>query len=141
MSKIKFSDIGIVTVPVVLFFIIMVLTKNAVIDDISLRSVIIFMVAVPIVEEYLFRGVFQQLVFNKIQSKILGITYANILTSIIFSLSHIFSTPILSSILIFIPSIIFGVLYDRSKSIYPSIIVHSIYNFNIFMIYNKNIFS
>jgi len=78
----------------------------------------------------------EELFFRSLLQREWGI----ILTSIVFTLAfHLhFATgttigsPILSFVALFIFSVILGVVYDKFKSIYPSIGIH--FTFNIFMI-------
>ena len=138
--RVNLRDILIATIPVAIIFFILILTGYARVGDISLKSVIIFLIFVPFAEEYLFRGLFQSILFTKFSGSIYILSYANIITSITFSLSHIFYNDLLHSFLVFFPSLVFGVLYDRSRSIIPSFITHFVYNINIFIIYNIDIF-
>ncbi len=138
--RVNLRDIFIATIPVAIIFCILILTGYARVGIIDLKSVLIFLIFVPLVEEYLFRGLFQSVLLTKLSGSIYIVSYANIVTSIIFSLSHLFYNDILHSFLVFFPSLVFGILYDRSRSIIPSIITHCIYNINIFIIYNIDIF-
>jgi membrane protease YdiL (CAAX protease family) len=96
-----------------------------------LTSVIIF----PIIEEWTFRGVIQNYLSLKIEKIFYNhISLANILTSIIFSLIHLFENSFLHSLAVFLPSIIFGILYEKCGNIYMNMILHAFYNFNIFII-------
>lgn len=138
--KVNLRDIFIATIPVAIIFFILILTGYARVGDIDLKSVLIFLIFVPLAEEYLFRGLFQSMLLTKFSGKIYILSYANIITSIIFSLSHLFYNDLLHSFLVFFPSLVFGMLYDRSRSIIPSFITHFVYNINIFIIYNIDIF-
>ncbi len=138
--SVNLRDILIATIPVAIVFIILLLTGYARVGNIDLRSILIFLIFAPLVEEYLFRGLFQSMLLTRFSSSIYIVSYANIITSIIFSLSHLFYNTLLHSVLVFFPSMVFGILYDRSRSIIPSVITHFVYNINIFIVYNINIF-
>ncbi len=138
--RVNLKDIFIATIPVAILFFILILTDYARVGDIGLKSIILFLIFVPLVEEYLFRGLLQSMLLTRFSGSIYIVSYANIVTSIIFSLSHLFYNNLLHSFLVFFPSVVFGILYDRSRSIIPSFITHLVYNINIFIIYNIDIF-
>ena len=138
--RVNLRDIFIATIPVAILFFILILTGYARVGDIDLRSVLIFLIFVPFVEEYLFRGLLQSMLLTRFSGSIYIVSYANIVTSIIFSLSHLFYNNLFHSFLVFFPSVVFGILYDRNRSIIPSFITHLVYNINIFIIYNIDIF-
>ncbi len=83
---------------------------------------------VPIAEEFLFRGLLQSWIKKKLRSPILGI----ILASFIFAVFHFSSSQNLSNIQfissIFLLSCFLGFLYEREKSLWASIGLHSIFN-------------
>ncbi len=97
----------------------------------------------PVVEELLFRGIIQPYLSQHrsrrpaipsssvepwARSTVLGISYANILTSILFAMSHMLYQPITAALLVFVPSLIFGHFRDRYQSTIPCIILHAYYN-------------
>lgn len=53
---------------------------------------------------------------------------ANIITSAVFATLHLFIHPPLWSLGVFVPSLVYGLLWDRSRSIAPCWIVHAAYN-------------
>jgi len=97
----------------------------------------IFLITVfiyPIVEELLFRGVLQGWLREQAwgMDSIAKISYANVVTSLIFSMFHLLShTPILAAA-VFFPSLVFGYFRDRYSHchymmLYP-IALHMFYN-------------
>jgi len=74
----------------------------------------------PIVEEVYFRG----FLFSAFKSKF-NWKYAALISSIIFSFSHILPTSLLP---IFVLGLAFAVIYQKTNSIYPSVIIHSANN-------------
>ena len=84
----------------------------------------------PLIEELLFRGIIQgQLSKQKWgQQTLLKITAANIVTSIIFVVMHMLNTSLIWSLTIFMPSLLYGFFRDTFKSVYPAMVLHSIYN-------------
>jgi len=83
-------------------------------------------------EEVFFRSYLQ----NTFQNN-LNIHLSIIITSILFTIPHILINSEIISILVFIPSILFGYLYAFNKSIWTSSIFH--YFSNLFYIQNKEI--
>jgi len=98
-----------------------------------------FLIAVlwqPIVEELLFRGCLQGVLVRRVWGRrmVMGISTANLLTSIIFIGAHIPTHPLLWALLMLFPSLVFGILRDRSGSVIPSIALHIFYNTGYFLI-------
>ncbi|MBF0281696.1 MAG: JDVT-CTERM system CAAX-type protease [Zetaproteobacteria bacterium] len=92
----------------------------------------------PILEELLFRGALQGWLINQpwASTTWLHISLANLMTSMLFSLLHIFAHPPLISALVFIPSLIFGHFRDRYHGwLIPSISLHIFYNLGYFFLY------
>ena len=93
---------------------------------------IVFMTVIwyPVLEEVLFRGVIQGSLIKKSigKKKIIGLTNANWITSIIFVAAHIFYQPVTWALLVIFPSLVYGYFRDRYSSIYPSIVLHMTYN-------------
>ncbi len=102
----------------------------------DMRSVLYFMLLVPIIEECIFRGIIQPFINSKLSKYLLGISVGNIVASMIFSLMHLFTASVAISVLMFIPSIFLGYLRDKSGSIIPSIFTHAIFNVNVFILYD-----
>ena len=90
----------------------------------------------PLLEEMLFRGVIQGQLRQARWGKAewLGISYANLLTSTLFALSHLLYHTPLWALAVFVPSLIFGHLRDRYGSIYPALLVHIFYNAGYFLL-------
>lgn len=90
----------------------------------------------PIVEELLFRGCLQGVLVRRAWGRrtVSGISIANLLTSILFIGGHIPTHPLLWALLTLFPSLLFGVLRDRSGSVVPPIALHIFYNTGYFLI-------
>ena len=87
----------------------------------------------PILEELVFRGWVQEVITNRIKQNLLfQLSYANIITSILFVSLHLFNQPVFWALLVFFPSLIFGYFKDRTNSVLPSIILHVFYNAGFF---------
>ncbi len=93
-----------------------------------------FIIISPILEEWTFRGIIQQYLLKSFNKKLFGISLANFLTSFLFSIIHLFYNNPLHSIAVFIPSLIFGITYEKCGKIYLSVFLHSFYNLNVFII-------
>ena len=83
-----------------------------------------FLVAVfwqPTVEELLFRGCLQGWLFTHGWGRhsFVGISIANLLTSVAFAGAHIATHPLPWALSTVFPSLLFGVLRDRSGSVFP----------------------
>ncbi|ULA62950.1 MAG: membrane protein of unknown function [Nitrospira sp.] len=90
----------------------------------------------PIVEELLFRGCMQGVLIRRAWGRrtVIGLSTANLLTSIVFVIAHIPTHPLLWAVLTLFPSLVFGILRDRSGSVIPSIALHIFYNIGYFLI-------
>jgi uncharacterized protein len=90
----------------------------------------------PIVEELLFRGCLQGFISIREwgQRSLVGISIANIMTSIVFAGAHIATHSLPWALSTLFPSLLFGVLRDRFGSVLPSIALHIVYNAGYFML-------
>ena len=90
----------------------------------------------PIVEELLFRGCLQGLLSIRKwgQRSLVGISIANILTSVVFVGAHLATHSLPWALSTVFPSLLFGVLRDRSGSVLPSITLHIVFNAGYFML-------
>lgn len=90
----------------------------------------------PLVEELLFRGIVQGHVLQSIgrQKRWIGLSLPNVLTSLLFALAHLVGHSLSWSLLAFVPSLCFGFVRDRFRSVYPSITLHAFYNTGYFLL-------
>lgn len=100
---------------------------------------LVFLLAVvwqPIIEELLFRGCLQGFLSNRAggQRSLVGVSIANLLTSVVFTGTHIATHSLLWASLTLFPSLLFGILRDRSGSVFPPIALHILYNAGYFML-------
>lgn len=97
----------------------------------------ILVVAYPLMEEVIFRGALQGwlLDFAWARRRIVFISLANIITSLVFTGLHGFSHPAVMAALVFFPSIVFGFFRDRTGSIAAPVILHSSYNLAYFWLF------
>lgn len=59
---------------------------------------------------------------------VLAVSPANLATSTIFCLAHLPGHPPLWALAVFVPSLVFGVMWDRHRTILPCWIIHAAYN-------------
>lgn len=84
----------------------------------------------PVVEEILFRGILQGQLKKTAWGprSWLNITAANVVTSILFAAIHLVSNAPLFALAVFVPSLVFGYFRDSCNSVYPPILLHSVFN-------------
>jgi membrane protease YdiL (CAAX protease family) len=83
----------------------------------------------PIVEELAFRGVLQgQLLRWNSARKAGPLTWANLLTTVLFVAMHGLSQPPAWALAVAVPSLVFGHLRERFGSVLPAIMLHAFYN-------------
>jgi len=100
----------------------------------DLYSLFYYLMLAPFAEELFFRGVLQSWLKRRLGGVLLGIGFANIVVSVIFAICHIPFWGIFHSILVFIPSLIFGFVFDRTGRIIYPLMIHSVYNLNVFIV-------
>jgi len=94
--------------------------------------------AQPLLEEVVFRGWLQGWLMEKQWGsyRLLNISAANLLTSIVFVTMHLFYHAPLMALLVFVPSLVFGYFRDRYDGwLMPSILLHCFYNAGYFYLY------
>lgn len=98
----------------------------------SLVSLLIWQ---PLVEELLFRGVIQgELRRNPAMRRhIIGLSLANLVTSLAFAAIHAVHQPVGWAIATFVPSLVFGHVRDHTRSTVPSALLHIAFNAGFFV--------
>ncbi|MBA5249391.1 MAG: JDVT-CTERM system CAAX-type protease [Gammaproteobacteria bacterium] len=86
----------------------------------------------PIVEELVFRGLIQDYFKTQLTGLLMQLSFANILTSVLFVLLHYIYHPSIEALLVFIPSLIFGYFKDRTGGVLVAIVLHIFYNVGYF---------
>jgi len=92
----------------------------------------------PVLEELVFRGFLQArlIEFDWGGRQLAGISIANILTTIVFSLLHLLNHAPQWALAVIIPSLVFGYFRDRYVGwLIPSIVLHCYYNTGYFLIF------
>ena len=97
---------------------------------VGLLIIINWLIWTPLVEELLFRGVFQGQLYRLwgVEHTLLGFSYANWITSLLFVAVHFIHHTPLWAVSVMAPSLVFGYFRDRDGSLLPAIALHSIYN-------------
>jgi len=91
----------------------------------------------PIVEELVFRGALQSTLYRYPWARYpLGpISFANLITSLIFAGFHFFYHAPLWAALVFLPSLLFGYFRDKYQGVWPAIVLHVFYNAGYFWLF------
>lgn len=110
-------------------------------QKITIYNILLFLFASPFLEEFVFRGIVQKNLQKYIKCTFFSyISLSNIITSIIFALVHfIAGCNFYVTILLLIPSIYMGLLYDMYESIKQPFAAHSIFNIIVFINYPPEI--
>lgn len=88
-----------------------------------------FVVVQPLVEELVFRGILQGELLQWTGGRRSGpFTRANVLASAAFAAAHLLVQPPAWALAVFAPSLVFGHVRDRSRSIWPAVCLHGFYN-------------
>jgi hypothetical protein len=83
-----------------------------------------------LIEETAFRFGLQHFLEKVLHNRLvfLGLSWANLGTSILFALLHLISHPPLWALAAFFPSLVFGWAWTRYQSLLPCWMLHFIYN-------------
>lgn len=92
-----------------------------------------FVLVYPVVEELLFRGLLQGELLrlttrNGRALRVGPVTWANGLTTVAFVALHLSAQPLAWALAVAVPSLVFGHLRERFDSVWPSVLVHALYN-------------
>ena len=88
----------------------------------------------PAIEELLFRGLLQGILLTTGfgTRQLVGVSLANLLTSIAFVSTHFVYHSYFWAIAVFFPSLLFGFFRDRSGSVWPPLLLHIVFNLAFF---------
>lgn len=95
-----------------------------------------YLMFAPVVEEIVFRmGLMGYLLgHDRLTGKIIGISGANLLVSILFSLVHAGASGWVHAVLVFVPSLLFGWVFEERRKLSDAIAVHAFANLNVFLV-------
>ena len=119
-------------IPAIIWLLIYI--NNPIISQLEKYHLIGVIIVIPVVEEVIFRGFLQPWLAKRYNQTIIKISLANLITSSIFALLHLFTHPLSMALYTFIPSLIFGYTKERYRRLMPSILLHSSYNGGYFLI-------
>jgi membrane protease YdiL (CAAX protease family) len=88
----------------------------------------------PVLEEIIFRGILQPWIAQRWKQSLFNLSVANLITSSIFALVHLFHHSLLWAMATFIPSLIFGYSRERYNRLLAPIVLHASYNGGYFLI-------
>lgn len=110
-------------------------------QKLTIYNILLFLFASPFLEELIFRGIVQKKLKKHIKRTFFScISLPNIITSILFTLAHLITgCNIYVTILLIIPSLYMGLLYDEYKSIKQPFAAHSMFNIIVFINYPPEI--
>lgn len=88
----------------------------------------------PLLEELLFRGLLQGLLLEQAggHKTLAGITRANWIATLAFAAMHFLYHPPLWALAVVPPSLVFGWLRERHRSVWPAALAHCSYNAGFF---------
>jgi len=103
----------------------------------NLERFLLLVLAYPIIEEVVFRGLLQGwlLTFKWGQKRWWLLSGANLITTAIFAAMHGFQHAPIAAAMVIFPSLVFGYFRDRDGNIGRAIFLHSFYNAGYFLIY------
>ena len=89
-----------------------------------------FLLLYPLVEEWIFRGILQGELLKRQWGKRrgIGISNANLVTSIVFVLLHLVNHHPAWALAVLIPSLVLGHFRERHESLLPPMILHPLFN-------------
>ena len=98
------------------------------INYLSANEILMLLILFPITEELFFRGITQPIIHKKFSKTWHSISAANVLTSLLFSFSHLFNHNPFWALSTFLPSMIFGWSKDRYNTLLAPLMLHCYYN-------------
>ena len=103
----------------------------------SARTLLFAVLVYPLLEEIVFRGGLQGALLGvpALSRRRLRLSGANLLASVAFALSHLWSQPPLWAAAVFVPSLAFGHLYERHRRVAPAFALHAFYNAGFYLLF------
>lgn len=99
------------------------------------NAALMIVLVYPVLEEIVFRGALQGFLLRKLPYRLPGpFSLANIITSIVFALMHGIVWATAWSLLVVLPSLVYGYFRDRSGGITASMLLHAFYNAGFFLV-------
>ncbi len=114
-------------------FLIVVGLKHNGPREFEIYGFLVMVILYPLLEEIVFRGIFQPWISFRVSGGLLGVSFANMLTSILFSISHLVYHDPIWALGTFFPSLAFGFCLERYKTLQAPIVLHCLYNAGYFI--------
>lgn len=99
-------------------------------------SLLLLVLVFPALEELLFRGLLQPALYQRSRGALLmpagPLSWANIVTSLMFALSHLWAHGVAHAAWVILPSLCFGLCRDRYGSVLPGFFLHAGWNAVVF---------
>lgn len=90
----------------------------------------------PVLEELIFRGAIQGFLQDYFkQRQFARISLANVVTTLLFSLAHLYFRTIDVALLVIVPSLMFGYFRDKYQSMIPAMLLHVFFNAGYFWLF------
>jgi len=119
-------------VPIPIWILIFFHTQSF--SKLEIENPLLIILFYPLLEETIFRGILQPWLARRFTQTRLNISLANVITSSIFAVTHLFQQPVLLAMATFFPSLIFGYSQERYKRLMPPTILHITYNGGYFLL-------
>ena len=98
------------------------------INYLSVNEILMLLILFPVTEELFFRGIIQPIIYKKFSKTWRSISVANVLTSLLFSVTHLFNHNPIWALSTFFPSLVFGWSKDRYNTLLAPLMLHCYYN-------------
>ena len=98
------------------------------INYLSVNEILMLLILFPVTEELFFRGIIQPIIYKKFSKTWRSISVANVLTSLLFSVTHLFNHNPIWALSTFFPSLVFGWSKDRYNTLLAPLMRHCYYN-------------
>ena len=106
------------------------------INYLSANEILMLLILFPVIEELVFRGIIQPIIHKKFSKTWRSISVANVLTSLLFSVTHLFNHNPIWALSTVLPSLVFGWSKDRYNTLLAPLILHCYYNVGWFYLAN-----
>jgi len=102
-----------------------------------MRTIALVVVLIPICEEIVFRGLLQHELasYNRLRQTVAGLSWDNIISSTLFSVTHALYFGNALVLLLEIPALILGLFYSRQRKLIYPICLHAWYNANGLLVF------
>jgi membrane protease YdiL (CAAX protease family) len=109
--------------------------QSGFLGSIEIEIFFILVLVYPIAEEIAFRGLLQPTLAKYFSQNWSIFSAANLLTSLVFALTHLINHPPIWALATFIPSLAFGYSSERVKNLGAPITLHCTYNTGYFLFF------